>query len=131
MQFKPLTNQEAFDKALFGIRAQGYLQSISENDKCAYRGEDGRKCAIGHCLPDELAEEIKWLDTATFSSWSSIRKAPEFAEFSSVKMLQGCNPSLLSELQNVHDSMQDKENFEDRMQEIAQFYDLVYTPVSA
>lgn len=50
--------QAVFDKAWRGLQAQGFEQSMrpgSEDieDFCAYRGEDGRRCAIGHAIPDD------------------------------------------------------------------------------
>lgn len=43
--------QEAFDKSVRGILAQG--RKSYETGGCAYRGEDGCKCAIGQLIPDE------------------------------------------------------------------------------
>lgn len=45
------TKQEIFDLAFNGLRAQGFRQSAEEGG-CLYRGPDGLKCAIGHCIAD-------------------------------------------------------------------------------
>lgn len=44
--------QQAFNKAYLGLKAQGFERS-HENEACLYRGPDGKKCAIGHVIPDE------------------------------------------------------------------------------
>lgn len=55
-----MNNQEIFNKVWNGLKAQGFERSmavVDEEDtlkKCAYRGENGRKCAAGHLIPDEL-----------------------------------------------------------------------------
>lgn len=55
---KAMTEQEIFDKVLFGIREQGSLCYETDEDGngvCKYRLErDGKtlKCAAGHLIPD-------------------------------------------------------------------------------
>lgn len=46
------TRQELFNLAYLGLAAQGWKRSYTEEDGCVYRGPDGAKCAIGHCIPD-------------------------------------------------------------------------------
>jgi hypothetical protein len=46
--------QEIFDTATVGIIKQGGPASSKDTYMCAYRGEDGRKCAVGQLIPDEL-----------------------------------------------------------------------------
>lgn len=52
-----MNRQEIFNQAWLGLKAQGFERSMMERPpsgwQCAYRGADGRKCAIGHCIPDE------------------------------------------------------------------------------
>lgn len=45
------TRQEIFDLAWNGLKAQKFRQSVLAGG-CEYRGPNGRKCAIGHCIPD-------------------------------------------------------------------------------
>lgn len=47
------TLQQIFDQAYNGVVAQGG-QSSDTVGRCMYRGPEGRKCAVGHLLPDEL-----------------------------------------------------------------------------
>lgn len=48
-----LTEQEIYDRACTGLAKQGFRQSRNRNEGCAYRGDEGRRCAIGHCLTDD------------------------------------------------------------------------------
>lgn len=46
-----------FDQVVTGLAAQGFQRSGAEVDdefRCRYRGEEGRRCAVGQLLPDEL-----------------------------------------------------------------------------
>ncbi len=45
--------QAAINKMYLGLQAQGWKRSVNDNNSCRYRGYDGRKCAIGHLIPDE------------------------------------------------------------------------------
>lgn len=46
--------QEAFDKSVKGILAQGRKSYVSMSPQgCSYRGDDDCKCAVGHLIPDE------------------------------------------------------------------------------
>ncbi len=48
------TRQELFTLAWNGLKDQGFQPSLmASGDDCAYRGKDGRKCALGHCMTDE------------------------------------------------------------------------------
>lgn len=44
--------QEIFDAAYKGLASQGFVRSLAEVG-CAYRGAEGRRCAIGFLIPDE------------------------------------------------------------------------------
>lgn len=46
-----MTLQETFDKVVNGLRKQG-CRSL-KNGRCRYRGDNGRKCAVGMVIPDE------------------------------------------------------------------------------
>ena len=45
-------NQALFNAAYLGLKAQGFEKS-KDDINCLYRGPNGLKCAIGHCIPDE------------------------------------------------------------------------------
>lgn len=41
--------------AYLGLQAQGWAKSTDYDDRsCRYRGFEGRKCAVGHLIPNEL-----------------------------------------------------------------------------
>ena len=120
-----LTNQEIFDKALFGIRAQNYAPS-GTSGSCQYRGQNGTKCAIGHCIDDKTA--YKWdnsrgtsIGSVSYSDPVSFKKY--FAE-SDLEFLGG--------LQVIHDTVTGKTGghaFENDMYKFAKKHDLHYTTV--
>jgi hypothetical protein len=45
--------QPLFDKAVKAVIAQGSCSLCADENTCAYRGVDNKKCAIGHLLSDE------------------------------------------------------------------------------
>lgn len=53
---KKHTKQTAFDVMWNGLKAQGWQKSMT-NNVCTYRGDNGRKCAVGHLIPDEIYHE--------------------------------------------------------------------------
>lgn len=50
-----MTNQEIFDTVYEGLKAQGCGSANSAG--CAYKGENGTKCAVGWLIPDEVYTE--------------------------------------------------------------------------
>lgn len=45
------TPQEVFDYVMTALARQGWLPSV-DIGACAYRGDNGKMCAAGHCMPD-------------------------------------------------------------------------------
>lgn len=121
-----LTMQEVFDKALFGIRAQNYKQSLSTSAGCAYRGVNGTMCGIGHCLPDDIARS--W---DLYGGDTDIRSiANEFpGEFE--RIFSGVSLDFLASIQDCHDYyLGDKGKsvkWEIEMQALADKFNLNYT----
>lgn len=50
--FKEMSRQEIFDIVSSNLLMQGD-KSLRESGGCAYRGKDGKKCAVGWLIPDE------------------------------------------------------------------------------
>lgn len=51
----PAEMQRMVDTVVRGLRSQGFQQSMSASlDTCRVRGTEGRKCAAGWLLPDDL-----------------------------------------------------------------------------
>ena len=126
-----LTNQQIFDKALFGIRNQDYQMSV-KGERCAYRGiaADGStlKCAVGHCISDEDAR--LWDCGASNVSDTAIDDvAAAYPDIFSQYFTDNQLP-LLVELQDAHDTqLHTSSEWESKMEEIAREYNVVYTPV--
>lgn len=51
-----MDKQRLFNDAYLGLKKQGFAKSI-KGFQCLYRGPNGLKCAIGHCIPDERYDE--------------------------------------------------------------------------
>lgn len=47
-----MTLQETFDTVARALVKQGG-PSLNEVNRCAYRGENGARCAVGHLIPDD------------------------------------------------------------------------------
>lgn len=70
------TRQEIFDIAWNGLKAQGFARSAVENEYgCLYRGPNGLRCAIGHCISDEEYREVFEGTGISTDNGYSLRKA--------------------------------------------------------
>jgi len=67
-KLKRTSKQNLFNMMWNGLKGQGWIRSLSDYG-CLYRGDDGRKCAIGHCISDQVANT--W-DDARYSSVAKI-----------------------------------------------------------
>lgn len=121
-EITPLTNQQVFDNALNGVRAQGYVRSQSLSGSCSYRGDGTLKCGIGHSIPDEV------YDYAMDCADNSTAVNDVICKFSKLgDLFQNCNKELLQDLQDAHDNMAEPIQFEDAMWAVASEFDLKYT----
>jgi hypothetical protein len=59
-----MTKQEAFDKVVKHLLKQG--EPAFDGDICCYRTDDGKKCAAGCLIPDELYDPA-WEGKAAFT----------------------------------------------------------------
>ena len=160
-----MTLQQVFDTALHGIRSQGYEQSMTRGQMCAYVGHDPGStpihCAIGHCfakagidgavldrslaltgvsfwLPKHAA--IDFVDSRNTSIPSVAPAAPTREQATAAvnqarQLFAGLDVHVLSELQDVHDSMGqyscDRSTFEDYMAMFAAKHGLTYAAPEA
>jgi hypothetical protein len=85
------THQAIFDTVAIHLFTQGC--QATENESCLYRAPNGTKCAVGILIPDSA-----YTEDMEFQSAESIINDYEELEF--LKPFS----SLLSSLQNVHDS---------------------------
>ena len=107
-----------FDTAVRGLASQGFERSLSKagdgvTERCAYRGSEGRKCAVGWLMNDEEALEA---DRRLLSGFSLL-------------LLNGQNLSIedrffLSDLQDAHDGGPEGDLMQQRLIEFAEEYGL-------
>lgn len=93
--------QQVFDDAYRGLAAQGFRQSLAKVERipdCCYRSFDDRRCAIGHCIPDELYDPAIEGSVATTDE---IRNPIAHRVFTAV--FGFVNRSTLGSLQAAHD----------------------------
>ena len=130
----PLTNQQLFDNALFGIRKQNYATSGEDGNgfSCLYRGPNGTKCGIGHSIPDEL-----YCSEMEKSCIGSLLADPDYHD-SLAMLFSDVDSELASRVQGAHDSganmrtstvKMDPGSFEARMEAVASRFSLTYTQV--
>ena len=132
----PLTPQQVFDAALFGIRKQEYVKSYLGGRGCAYRGQHGLKCGIGHAIPDACYDPL--FDSSGHSTSIGALLDDSRERFDVLRRLFGGVPVyVLRDIQCAHDKMlaaypseNDKQRWEQRMKDIAVAYRLTYTPVA-
>jgi hypothetical protein len=136
-----LTEQEIFDKALQGVRAQGggsWRHDFGAHaGYCAYRGDDGSKCAVGHLILDEYYLPSLEGAIVAFSGSQRSDQLNEALRLSGVDTSQPRVKALLQELQVCHDVSFDPEScgseaqgmgqYERKMQALARRFSLVYT----
>jgi len=73
---KLMTEQEAFDISLGGIRKQG-RRSVDDAGMCQYRGKDGLKCAMGQFISDEdYKPDFEHKDASTLIDYLSGDNVP-------------------------------------------------------
>lgn len=89
-----MTNQEMFDKAVRGVIDQGgpSIKFIKGHPICVYRSGDGKKCAIGQLIPDDMYDP-------------EMERAPLCSVFEGAgfTQLDGVDFDFVAALQRVHD----------------------------
>lgn len=89
-----MTLQEIFNRVSQHLLAQGERSTLREN--CAYRGDNGKTCAVGCLIKDEAYKPvIEGLST----EHAEVRRALR----ASIGRVSGKAFDLLAELQIVHD----------------------------
>jgi hypothetical protein len=106
--------QETFDYVVNHLRKQGKQSLYGRN--CAYRGENGLKCAVGVLIPDELYS-VKF---------EGMKVCSPFLE----SLLVGYNIYLLVALQELHDCSS-VEKWEAGFKRIAEQFYIIYSPPDA
>lgn len=129
-----MNRQEIFDTVLTKLREQVYRSDSSGVGGCAYRGSNGRKCAVGHLIPDAIYSREMENKTVGALIRTFRDVLPDYINN---------NQEFLRELQMAHDEVlpniyaNDDElrrytaNWEERMQMAASLYGLKYTQPEA
>lgn len=91
-----MTLQEFFDQAVGGVIRQG-RRSVAENGKCLYRGPNGLKCAVGHCISDDEYDPL-WDQDNGMGVWYISRE---------VRYWSDDQVQLAGLLQEAHDDLSD------------------------
>lgn len=86
-----MTKEEIFVKSVVGVIVQG--GGSFDDIGCRYRGPNGRKCAAGQLIPDELYKP----EMERKSVWSLRRDLPE------ILCWDPAHDDLVSSLQFAHD----------------------------
>ncbi len=119
----PTNNQEVFDYVVAALRKQGrkslVFDSATKKELCSYRGEEGKKCAAGHLIPDEDYNPT-WENIAVRIGVDN----PVVHYFAS----KGYDIKLISKLQYCHDNRV-VHNWEEEFCFIADEMGLKYTPL--
>lgn len=87
-----MTNKQIFDIIYNGILEQGGPAINFEHEYIEYRSKNGRKCALGQLIPDEIYKPF-------FERWN-VEEIPEVVEFFESK---GYDLEFIKELQTIHD----------------------------
>ena len=120
-----ITAQELFDNALHGVLKQGG-QSFDKKKGCVYRDPSGRRCGIGHSIPDaEYSSNFEGVPVITMRALCSSEQP--VTRYISTNLLD-----LAQSLQHAHDRHAAGDsflyNFEVSMKGVADRYDLQTPP---
>lgn len=113
-----MTNQEAFDIVVKHLLTQK-VQSYNFGAGCRYRGVEGRKCAVGILIPDDVYKpemENTRIDV--------LMQRPEKW---GLEYLKDVNLDLLCRLQNVHD-YEEEEMWAQALEGLAAMFGLEFNP---
>jgi hypothetical protein len=103
-----LTKQQAFDIMWKGLTSQGWNSSI-EAGVCQYRTYTGLKCAIGHLIPDDIAQQWEGRSVGTLVE---------------VEDLSPRNRKFYERAQEVHDGSSNPNNMQARFRALAVQFNL-------
>lgn len=124
-----LSKQEIFDISYKGLASQGFEQSLrcniyGTNDNepnYAYRGDGGRKCAIGWLIPDEEYDpRIEGLDV-----YAALLENMDLEVHAALLENMDLDGSLLAGLLMCHDRGVSPAALQNELQKFADFYHLI------
>lgn len=104
-----MTKQEAFDRVWQWFAVEKRPLSASADLGCAYRGDDGARCAVGIFIPD--AEYASSMEGQSFCI--VVDRCPSLAALPSETQ------SLLETLQDCHDTAENRSGLVRKLRELA------------
>lgn len=110
--------QEIFNKVYTGLRDQGFERAVNERGNCMYRAPDGKKCAFGHLIPDELYKPEMEDVLARFLIVSNKEEFQELTKWAKVEI--GPYSQEVQWLQSIHDSCHLPVAMDIKLQQFAQ-----------
>ncbi len=124
----PLNLQESFNKAVVGLSTQGFRRSMRQPDEsgyvsesCAFRGQDGLKCALGQLI-----------DTKVLMSLPGYSKTESELAMYRVKEAIGAvsigERGFLDDLVGAHDGGRTPEQMVANLKDVARCYSLRLPP---
>lgn len=115
------TKQETFDAVVTHLRQQN-ARAMDKYEGCAYRGDNGTKCAAGCLIPDDkYSKELEGR-----SMYSNVCGEEKITDAGRLIVELGHDIDLVYELQLMHDG-HDPENWENEFKLIAKKHGLTYT----
>jgi len=114
--------QEVFNTVVAHLRAQG-KQSLSKDGTCAYRGEDGLKCAAGILIEDN--EYVPEMEHRTFRALLTQAGASYYCASLAQRFTDPGIKEMIYTLQDVHDKA-DPKDWELNFEKTAYGWELAY-----
>lgn len=112
-----MTRQQMFNTAYHGLAAQGFTQSMRpDGEGCAYRGQDGKRCALGYLIPDNVYNP-EWDGPDGTSAYF-------LAEYDTTNVICRANQQFLVQLQTVHDCAPSPDVMKERLADFAKEHGL-------
>jgi hypothetical protein len=108
--------QELYDAAYKGLASQNFERSVDQTGQCSYRTNNGKKCAIGWLIPDELySPDFEGCNLDDAAVLAAVRPA----------VVDGSEEyKMLFALQSGHDAAYDKGEMKSSLAFVAEYWKL-------
>lgn len=117
-----MNRQKIFNTAYLGLKAQRFQRSatFAKEQACVYRSPEGLKCALGHCIPDELYNPGMEFQTPRGTLFANFPKLPAFFEVEDHH-----DVLFLADLQDCHDRADSSKEMRHRLKDFAKQHRLI------
>lgn len=110
-----MTRQEMFDKAVRGLRSQGFWRCVTPEGGCAYTSDCGTKhCAFG------------WIDTSLTRQETRFVSGLIRDGVGVAGKLDAADYEFVGDLQQAHDDSFTPKTMQERLRRVAARYNLTY-----